>query len=213
MKHSLKDKTIKVENRCDFKEIEWRLGGASKGQCEAVPLWWLTVLRTDYHGDHRNLHMGSHCIDTHAWVQVKAGDNWITSVVRLTVLYQCQLPGFSIVLSAEREVPSVRAVSLSSPGPLLLFEPLSHVWLFCDPVDCSPPGFSVHGISQVGILECVAIFFSRGSSWPRNRTRGSCIDRWVLYHLSHQGSPSGALLRIRAWKIASQQLEGTVPKR
>ena len=64
-----------MENRCDFKEIEWRLGGASKGQCEAAPLWWLTVLRTDYHGDHRNLHMGSHCIDTHAWVQVKAGDN------------------------------------------------------------------------------------------------------------------------------------------
>ena len=33
----------------------------------------------------------------------------------------------------------------------------------CDPMDCSPPGFSVHGILQ-GILEWVAIFFSRGSS-------------------------------------------------
>ena len=36
---------------------------------------------------------------------------------------------------------------------------LSRVWL-CDRVDCSPPGFSVHGISQARILECVAIFFS-----------------------------------------------------
>ena len=36
----------------------------------------------------------------------------------------------------------------------------------CDPVDCSPPGFSVHGILQVRILEWEAISFSRGSSNP-----------------------------------------------
>ena len=34
----------------------------------------------------------------------------------------------------------------------------------CDPVDCSPPGSSVHGILQARILEWVAIPFSRGSS-------------------------------------------------
>ena len=38
---------------------------------------------------------------------------------------------------------------------------------FCDPVDCSPPGSSVHGISQAGILEWVAISSSRGSARPR----------------------------------------------
>ena len=38
----------------------------------------------------------------------------------------------------------------------------------CDPMDCSPPGFSVHGILQAGIQECVAIPFSRGSSQPRH---------------------------------------------
>ena len=31
---------------------------------------------------------------------------------------------------------------------------------FRDPMDCSLPGFSVHGISQAGILEWIAIFFS-----------------------------------------------------
>ena len=36
----------------------------------------------------------------------------------------------------------------------------------CDPVDCSPPGFSIHGILQARILEWVAISFSRGSSDP-----------------------------------------------
>ena len=41
----------------------------------------------------------------------------------------------------------------------------------CDPTDCSPPGFSVHGILQARIPEWVAISFSRGSSWPRDWTR------------------------------------------
>ena len=40
----------------------------------------------------------------------------------------------------------------------------------CDPTDCNPPGSSVHGIFQARILEWVAISFSRGSSWPRDRT-------------------------------------------
>ena len=45
----------------------------------------------------------------------------------------------------------------------------------CDPMDSSPPGSSVHGISQARILEWVAISFSRGSSQPRGRTWVSCI--------------------------------------
>ena len=45
----------------------------------------------------------------------------------------------------------------------------------CDPRDCSLPGSSVHGVSQAGILEWVAIFFSRGFSWPRDWTHVSCL--------------------------------------
>ena len=44
----------------------------------------------------------------------------------------------------------------------------------CDPMDCSPPGPSVHEIFQARILEWVAISFSRGSSQPRDQTRVSC---------------------------------------
>ena len=44
-----------------------------------------------------------------------------------------------------------------------------------EPLDCSPPGTSAHGIFQARILEWVAIPFSRGSSWPRDRTQVSCI--------------------------------------
>ena len=41
----------------------------------------------------------------------------------------------------------------------------------CNPMDCSPPGSSVHWILQARIVEQVAILFSRGSSWPRDQTQ------------------------------------------
>ena len=43
-------------------------------------------------------------------------------------------------------------------------------------MDCSPPGSSDHEILQARLLECVAIPFSRVSSWPRNWTHVSCIS-------------------------------------
>ena len=44
-----------------------------------------------------------------------------------------------------------------------------------DPMDCSLPAFSVHGISQSRILKWVAFPFSKGSSQPRDGTQVSCI--------------------------------------
>ena len=46
----------------------------------------------------------------------------------------------------------------------------------CDPVHCTPPGSSVHGILQAIILEWVAVPSFRGSSWPRDQTCISCIS-------------------------------------
>ena len=45
----------------------------------------------------------------------------------------------------------------------------------CNPMDCSPPGYSVYGILQARRLEWVAISLSRGSSRPRDRTQVSGI--------------------------------------
>ena len=45
----------------------------------------------------------------------------------------------------------------------------------CDPMDCSLPGCCVHGNFQAGMLEWVAVPFSRGSSWPRDGTWVCCI--------------------------------------
>ena len=66
----------------------------------------------------------------------------------------------------------------------------------CNPVECSPPGSSIHGILQARILELAAIPFSRGSCQPRDWTRLSHTGRQSLYHLSHQGSP---LYFLRLW--------------
>ena len=57
------------------------------------------------------------------------------------------------------------------------------------PHNCSPPGYSVLGISQARILTCVAISYSRGSSLPRDWTCNSgfsCTGRWIHYHKHHQ---------------------------
>ena len=45
-----------------------------------------------------------------------------------------------------------------------------------DPMDCSLPGSSVHGIFQARILEWVAIFFSSGSSKPRDETQSPALQ-------------------------------------
>ena len=42
--------------------------------------------------------------------------------------------------------------------------------ILCDPMNCSPPGSSIHGISEARILEWVAISFPRGASRPRDGT-------------------------------------------
>ena len=55
----------------------------------------------------------------------------------------------------------------------------------CDPMHCSPPVSSIHGIFQARILDWVAISFFRGSTRPRNQTHISCVSwnsRWILYH-------------------------------
>ena len=53
----------------------------------------------------------------------------------------------------------------------------SHQVVSCsfDPVDCSPPCSSVHGISQARILKWFTICFPRGSSQPKDQTRISCV--------------------------------------
>ena len=61
----------------------------------------------------------------------------------------------------------------------------SVVFYSLQPIDCSPPGSSVHGILQARILECVAIPFSRGSSQLRDQTWICCtaVTLVILFRL------------------------------
>ena len=66
----------------------------------------------------------------------------------------------------------------------------------CDPMDCSPPGFSVHRISQARILECVAISSPRVSSKPKDQMPVFWIGRQILYHWATREAPGLMLPKI-----------------
>ena len=64
---------------------------------------------------------------------------------------------------ARRNINNFRYADAAAAAKLLQSCPT-----LCDPMDCSLPGFSNHGIFQARVLEWVAISFSRGSSQPRD---------------------------------------------
>ena len=62
----------------------------------------------------------------------------------------------------------------------------------CHPTDCSPPGSSLHGILQAGVLEWVATSFSWGSSRPRDWTQvshiaGRHLTIWATWETTWEG--------------------------
>ena len=56
-------------------------------------------------------------------------------------------------------------------------------------MDCNLRGSSVHGMLQAKILEWVAVSYSRGIFLTQESNLGLLHCRWILHHLSHQGSP------------------------
>ena len=74
--------------------------------------------------------------------------------------------------------------------------------VLCDPMDCGPPGFSVHGISQAKTLRCFAISSPRGTSWPRDQTFDPCISRigrWILYQWVTREATSPLFIKTQMW--------------
>ena len=108
--------------------------------------------------------------------------SYIHGILQARILEQIVRPSFRRS-SQPRDHTCVSYLScISKQGCFFFFLPLEEVkWsevaqsclTLCDPMDCSPPGSSVHGIFQAAVLEWVAIFFSRGTSQPRDRTRVS----------------------------------------
>ena len=100
-----------------------------------------------------------------------------------------------------REVPTVDFQSSNYVSKQLLCVDAKLLQLcltLCNPVDCSPPVSSVHGILQARILKWVATPSSKGSSQPRDQTCISyvfCIGMWALY--PHSPLVSGAQAWVR----------------
>ena len=72
---------------------------------------------------------------------------------------------------------------------------LSHVCLFCNPMDSSPPGSSILGTSQARILEWVAISFFRGSNlhllhWQADSSFDRVIGCYIKVCVFHSHSSS-----------------------
>ena len=80
---------------------------------------------------------------------------------------------------------------------------LSWAWLFCDPMDCSPPGFFIYGIFQARILECVVISFSRGSSESGDWTHIFCTAGGFFTTVP-LGKPSDIYTHLQHYTASSE---------
>ena len=152
----------------------------------------------------------------------------------------CPLPGFPVpspfpgVCSNSRPLsqcchPTISSFVGPSSSCLQSFPKWSEIAqscpTLCNPMDSSPPGYSVHGIFQARILEWVAISFSRGSSQPRDQAWVSCIaDRRFTIWASREAtsfpkSESFSMSRlfasggqsIGASALASVSIQGRFP--
>ena len=63
-------------------------------------------------------------------------------------------------------------------------------------MDCSLPGFSARGILQAGILEWVAMPFSRGSSQPRDQTQVSCTADRFFTSWATREAPVNCIMNV-----------------
>ena len=82
---------------------------------------------------------------------------------------------------------------------------------FCDPVDCSPPGSSVRGITQARILRVGCHFFLQGSFLTQGLNPVSCIGRRILYHCSCTLWPKSE--KIPRYRKESSLCEWTVKEK
>ena len=90
----------------------------------------------------------------------------------------------SILLWCTASLPFIWWWTLTSPIATTTTKSLHSCPALWTPMDCGPPGSSVHEILLAGILEWVAISSSRGSSWPRDWTCTSyvsCVVGQAIY--------------------------------
>ena len=127
-----------------------------------VPLLLLD-LRSNYGGGNEDNLLGKKVM-TNLDSILKSRDITLPTKVRLVKAMAFPVVMYGIEKGKERKGKSFSRVCL------------------CDPMDCSPPGFSIHGIFQARVLEWVAISFSNGiESWTIKKTECPRIDAFELW--------------------------------
>ena len=98
------------------------------------------------------------------------------------------------------DVGLMQASEVAQPCPTL-----------CDPMDCSLPGASVHGIFQARVLKWVATAFSRGSSQPRDRTLVSrIVGRRFTVWATREVRLNATLINIPRYKATYPIYKGPI---
>ena len=87
----------------------------------------------------------------------------------------CFLVSFSFIESQMANTTNFFFFLVMGTGILIYCLVAQSCPILCNPMDCSPPGSTVHVVSQARIPEWVTITSSRGSSQPRDRTPISCL--------------------------------------
>ena len=106
------------------------------------------------------------------------------------ISHLCTTTGKTIALTMQTFVSKVMSLLFNTPSAAAAAAKLLQLCLtLCNTMNCSLPGSSVHGIPQARILKCsssllLGIFPTQGLN------PGFLHCRWILNHLSHQGSPT-----------------------
>ena len=104
----------------------------------------------------------------------RAPPKYFLNYSSLTLIAMCNLASVSgWFQSGNSNLQSIRAAAAAA-------KPLQSCPTLCDPVDCSPPGFSIHGILQARTLEWVAISFSNAWKW-KVKVKSLRLSTWKLH--------------------------------
>ena len=71
----------------------------------------------------------------------------------------------------------------------------------CDPMDCSPPGSSIHGIFQAKILQWVAILYFRGCSQPRINWACCIAGRFFTVLITREAQMDWVIKKKKKWAL------------
>ena len=160
-------------------------------------------------------HMGNSIVNWEVLSQVLFGEYWLCGLVLYINLFMLHtlvltliwtLSNWRVILnklfshhtkySVKNSVITNHIVKLQARQAITQSCPT-----LCNPMDCSLPGFSVHGVFQARVLEWVAISFSRGSSCPRDPTQVFCIAgrRFTLWATKEAHSKTDTFANLPAY--------------